>query len=55
MENGNRAFQKFVVKVLMCQKLNVVARLFGIVIVVGTELPNKESFFSVCDEENLIV
>ena len=40
----------------MRPKLNVVARLFGIVIVlVGTELPNRESFFSVSDEENLIV
>ena len=55
MENGNRAFQKFVVKVLMRPKLSVVARLFEIVFVIGTELANKKSFFSVSDEENLIV
>lgn len=55
MENGNRAFQKFVVKVLMHPKLSIVARLFEIVFVIGTELANKKSFFSVSDEENLIV
>ena len=39
----------------MHPKLSVVARLFGIVFVVGIELPNKESFFNVSEEENLIL